>query len=114
MSLPRAIPLKREYACISGRDVPEISGIHHLALAGFGAASWVGLEWLRGWFLTGFPWNLLGVSQYKNIALIQMADVTGVYGISFLIVFFNNKIRLAELKSCVQPNEILKNYFLKI
>ena len=54
-----------------------------------GAALWVGLEYARTYLLTGFPWGLLGYSQFPNIPLIQMADITGVYGISFLIVLVN-------------------------
>jgi apolipoprotein N-acyltransferase len=52
-----------------------------------GAAAWVALEMIRARFLGGFPWNLLGVSQYKMTPLIQIASVTGVYGISFLVVW---------------------------
>ena len=54
-----------------------------------GAAAWVTLELFRGWFLTGFPWNFLGVSQFKLVPLIQLASLTGVYGVSFLIVWFS-------------------------
>ena len=50
---------------------------------------WVSLEWLRGWLFTGFPWLPLGNSQYLNLPLIQMAAITGVYGLSFLIVAVN-------------------------
>ena len=46
------------------------------------------LELLRGWLFTGFPWSLLGVSQYQLVPLIQIAAVTGVYGVSFLVVWF--------------------------
>jgi apolipoprotein N-acyltransferase len=53
------------------------------------APLWVTLEWLRGWFLIGFPWAALGYSQHRYHDLIQMAEVTGVYGISALLVFFN-------------------------
>lgn len=53
------------------------------------AALWTGLEVFRGWFLTGFPWNPLGVSQVKILPLIQIASVTGVYGVSFLVVWFS-------------------------
>ncbi len=52
-------------------------------------ALWVGLEYLRSFLLTGFPWALLGYSQYLNTPLVQIADVTGVYGISFLIILIN-------------------------
>jgi apolipoprotein N-acyltransferase len=50
---------------------------------------WVGLEYLRSFFLTGFPWASLGYSQYRLLSLIQIADITGVYGVSFLIAFAN-------------------------
>ncbi len=50
---------------------------------------WVGLEYVRTFLLTGFPWADLGYSQYLNLPLIQIADVTGVYGLSFVIVLVN-------------------------
>ncbi len=50
---------------------------------------WTGLEFIKGKLLTGFPWCLLGYTQYRNLYLIQIADVAGVYGISFLIVMIN-------------------------
>lgn len=53
---------------------------------------WVVLEYLRSYLLTGFPWSSLGYSQYKFLNLIQISDITGVYGISFLIVAFNGAL----------------------
>jgi apolipoprotein N-acyltransferase len=53
---------------------------------------WVTLEFLRTYALTGFPWALLGYSQYKFLLLIQIADITGVYGISFLVAALNGAI----------------------
>lgn len=50
---------------------------------------WVVLEYIRGHFLTGFDWASLGYSQYKNLIFIQIADMTGVFGVSFLIVMVN-------------------------
>src|SRR5207244_875809 len=50
---------------------------------------WVALEWLRSWFFIGFPWAALGYSQYRYHDLAQMAEVTGVYGISAVLVLFN-------------------------
>ncbi|MBF0554332.1 MAG: apolipoprotein N-acyltransferase, partial [Nitrospirae bacterium] len=55
----------------------------------FAPSLWVGLEYFRGTLFTGFPWSFLGYTQYKILPLIQIADITGVYGVSFLIVFFN-------------------------
>jgi apolipoprotein N-acyltransferase len=53
------------------------------------APLWVTLEWLRGWFFIGFPWGALGYSQYRHHDLAQMAEVTGVYGVSAVLVLFN-------------------------
>ena len=41
------------------------------------AAAWTALEYARGLFLSGFPWNFLGVSQYRLLPLIQIASITG-------------------------------------
>ncbi|WP_052569605.1 apolipoprotein N-acyltransferase [Endomicrobium proavitum] len=50
---------------------------------------WVLLEYARTYFLTGFPWMLLGYSQYKFTEAIQIAEYAGVYGVSFIIVLCN-------------------------
>lgn len=52
-------------------------------------SAWVLLEYCRSHLMTGFPWALLGYSQYKNLAVIQIADITGVYGVSFLVMMVN-------------------------
>ena len=50
---------------------------------------WVGGELVRSYLLTGFPWADLGYSQYRTLPLIQISDLTGVYGVSFLVAFAN-------------------------
>lgn len=50
---------------------------------------WVALEYVRAHLLTGFPWASLGYTQYRTLPLIQIADITGVYGVSFLILLVN-------------------------
>lgn len=50
---------------------------------------WVGGELVRSHVLTGFPWANLGYSQYRTLPLIQISDLTGVYGVSFLVAFAN-------------------------
>ncbi|MHB8054857.1 MAG: apolipoprotein N-acyltransferase [Candidatus Aminicenantales bacterium] len=49
---------------------------------------WVGLEYILTHALTGFPWGVLGLSQAKNLLFIQMAGITGIYGVSFILIFF--------------------------
>lgn len=53
------------------------------------AGLWCGLEWVRGWLLTGFGWNGLGVAFSKSLILAQNAEFVGVIGLSFLPVFFS-------------------------
>ncbi|MCL2390242.1 MAG: apolipoprotein N-acyltransferase [Endomicrobia bacterium] len=55
----------------------------------FMPAAWVVLEYARTYFLTGFPWMLAGYSQYRFTEIIQIAEFTGVYGVSFVLVFCN-------------------------
>jgi len=50
---------------------------------------WVCLEFIRSNFLTGFGWSLLGYSQAGFLPSIQIADITGVWGVSFIVIFFN-------------------------
>jgi apolipoprotein N-acyltransferase len=52
-------------------------------------ALWVSAEWLRGRLMGGFPWGLVGYSQYAVLPLIQIAELTGVYGVSFVVVTVN-------------------------
>jgi apolipoprotein N-acyltransferase len=50
---------------------------------------WTVLEFVRSYLLTGFPWENLAYSQYLFGNVIQIADITGIYGISFAIVLIN-------------------------
>jgi apolipoprotein N-acyltransferase len=51
--------------------------------------AWTAGEWMRTKVPFSFPWNLLGYAVYRDIHLIQFAEITGVYGISALIIFVN-------------------------
>lgn len=53
---------------------------------------WTALEYMRSFIFTGFPWGFLGHSQYKHLFVIQISDIIGVYGISFLIAAINTSI----------------------
>jgi len=57
----------------------------HIPLTLAAPAMWVGLELLRGYLLTGFSWYYLAHTQYRWIELIQISDLVGAYGVSFLI-----------------------------
>jgi apolipoprotein N-acyltransferase len=79
------------------------------------AAIWVLLEWAQTWIISGFPWELLGYSQYRNLPLLQLASVTGIYGLSFLIVLVNAtlarillcRLTPARLLSAAAPSALL-------
>lgn len=64
---------------------------------------WVGSEFLRSFLFTGFPWELLGCSQYRQLHLIQLSDIVGVYGVSGLMAFANAAIFLGGLAVSRQP-----------
>ncbi|MGB0371845.1 MAG: apolipoprotein N-acyltransferase [Opitutales bacterium] len=53
------------------------------------AGVWVVQEWVRSWFLTGFPWLPLASTQWRNPVALQLASITGAYGVSALIVAIN-------------------------
>lgn len=48
-------------------------------------ALWASAEFGRTSLFSGFSWELLGYTQYRQLPLIQFADLTGVYGVSFLL-----------------------------
>jgi len=50
---------------------------------------WVALEYIRSFLLTGFTWGTVGYSQFNRLHIIQISDIFGVYGVSFLLVLFN-------------------------
>jgi len=54
---------------------------------------WVVLEYIREHLFTGFGWGSLGYSQYTNLFVIQFADITGVAGVSFLVLMFNYALK---------------------
>jgi len=60
----------------------------------FVPALWVGLDWLRGVLFTGFPWMDLGYGLYRIPLLVQIADVAGHHGVTFVIVFANTLLLL--------------------
>ena len=69
-------------------------GIFGIVINRFGILAapiaWVILEYLQANIpIMGFGWTLLGYSQYKNLPLIQIADFSGVYGVSFVVMMVN-------------------------
>jgi apolipoprotein N-acyltransferase len=61
-------------------------------------ATWVAIEWARGWILTGFPWLAIGYSQVDT-PFAGWAPVLGVYGVSFMTMLSVTAILVALLVS---------------
>ncbi|MEE4167010.1 MAG: apolipoprotein N-acyltransferase, partial [Desulfocapsaceae bacterium] len=59
-----------------------------LSLVGVPAA-WVGLDWLRSWFLGGFPWMDFGYGLWSVPEALQTADLFGHHVLTFMIVLVN-------------------------
>lgn len=83
----------------------------------YAAFIWVSLEYLRAHLLSGFPWASLAYSQFKFLSIIQIADITSIYGISFLIVLINALLYLfLDYFYCFQSEKtnytLLKNNFI--
>lgn len=74
-----------------------------LARAVLFAVVWTVGEWLRGHLFTGFPWNTVGYAWVEVGPVLQLASVTGIYGLSLLTVL------LAALPAALpEPGEAVK------
>ena len=75
------------------------------------AIAWTVAEWLRGHVLSGFPMNLIGTSWTISEGMIQMAAVTGVYGLSFVtILAAAGPALLAERRAGAEGAEAVRNW----
>jgi apolipoprotein N-acyltransferase len=70
-----------------------------LSLLWWAPALWAALEFGQTYIISGFPWELLGNGLYRYPLLLQLADITGVYGLSFLVVLVNVSLYLL----CLPP-----------
>jgi len=61
---------------------------------------------MQGWVFTGFGWRFLAHSQYSNIPLIQMADIFGAAGVSFIVAMVNGLV--AQLFIATARKKIFK------
>lgn len=77
------------YAAAFAFLLVRVAGERPLLRFALAPVLWTALELLRTHFLTGFPWGALGYAQFLTLPVIQVADLTGVYGVSFLLVLVN-------------------------
>ncbi len=64
---------------------------------------WVGSELLRAVVMSGFPWFLLSHSLYKVLTLIQVSDLVGAYGVSFVAAAVNGAVADVVLARVASP-----------
>jgi len=76
-----------------------------MSLAIRAAAIWVAFEMVLTHIFGGFPWNLLGDSQYRIVPLIQFASFTGIYGVSFLVAWTSVSLLCAVASILAKPSE---------
>ena len=68
---------------------------------------WCLFEYMRSIAYIGYPWGLIGTSQFSFTSFIQLASITGIWGLSLLLLYFNSAVSwLVDLK--------LKNKDIKI
>jgi len=74
------------------------TGLRNIVSCVLLAATWAGLETWRGWLFGGFPWSAVGVSQYQNLSVVQVAEIGGVGLVSALVVLLNASIAMTIIR----------------
>jgi apolipoprotein N-acyltransferase len=87
-------------------DMTFPSSGRNLGVAALSACAWVAQEWVRSWLFGGFGWNGLGVGLHRNLAMVQIADITGVYGLSFLAAFVNLIAVITVRRLCAEAGRM--------
>jgi apolipoprotein N-acyltransferase len=78
----------------------------------YGAALWVGMEWLKNWGFTGFNWTPLAGALASFPKFLGAADLVGVYGLSLGLVAINAYFLLALRKALRDPKTAAISLFL--
>ncbi|MBA3273955.1 MAG: apolipoprotein N-acyltransferase [Chthoniobacterales bacterium] len=87
------------------KNSPWLSSLRNLRLAFLVASAWVTVELLRGTVFSGWGWNTLGHALHAQWALIQIAEFTGVPGLSFLVAF-TNVIVIATIRRFIVETKV--------
>ncbi len=68
------------------------------------AVIWVSIEWLRGHVFTGFPWNLVGYTWAFSSEMVQIASLSGIYGLSLLTLLMAISLEYLMGKKAFERN----------
>lgn len=82
---------KRALQDFKAREVCDIPWYKAVLFSAFAGGLFIVLEYIR---IGMFPWNFIGVTQYKMLYIIQIVKFTGIYGVSFLVVAVNGALAL--------------------
>jgi apolipoprotein N-acyltransferase len=85
------------YYAATGWLIARFSGGNNVRFLIVAPAAWVFIEWVRGWFMSGFPWMTLGYSQTDS-PLAGFAPLVGIFGVSLLLMISTSAV-LAALMS---------------
>ena len=86
------------YPALFGLTIARLTRIGGARLLLVAPAVWVATEYGRSYLLTGFPWVLLGNSQVTVLPVAQMASLTGVFGLSWLVAGINAAVALGVIE----------------
>jgi apolipoprotein N-acyltransferase len=86
------------YYALTAWLISRLSGGHPVTFLLVAPAVWVAVEWIRGWFLSGFPWMSLGYSQIDT-TLAGLAPVVGVYGLSLALLISTTAFLVAVIST---------------
>jgi apolipoprotein N-acyltransferase len=89
----------------TAREISKLNWVQRMSWAVHSATTWVALEMIVARIFGGFPWNLLGDSQYRIVPLIQFASFTGVYGVSFLVVWTSMSLLCGAMAVFGKPTQ---------
>jgi apolipoprotein N-acyltransferase len=106
-SLPQIMTTSGSEASIDSpaRRSPWLSSVNNLRLAFLLAAAWVAHEFFRSIVFSGWGWNTLGSALHRKLVVIQIAEFTGVAGLSFMVVF-TNVILLATIRRFILETQV--------
>jgi apolipoprotein N-acyltransferase len=65
-------------------------------------AAWIVFDYVRSIGILGYPWGIIGTTQFQFLPLIQIASITGVWGVDFVVLLCNASIAWAVAGSVFQ------------
>ncbi|OPL17493.1 MAG: hypothetical protein AVO38_00470 [delta proteobacterium ML8_D] len=74
------------------------------------SAVWMAIEFFRNRTFLAFPWGMIAYSQHDYLAVMQMAKITGAYGVSLILILFNTALSESIIDSIKKEKINIKNF----